>query len=171
MNSRDAAYDEEEQLRRALAESKGDNNSVQDDNGSRKGKRTRSDEELYVLRSFVQPLDEVDSTPVADKTRTYRGKQATKRQRTGSLSSSSVSKPSNSRPASEDEAKPKTNGNGNSKKTRATATRNQRDRDNHVEKEPEEETAPEPVRRKGRSNQRKGEGRVIYFIAFIVQLR
>lgn len=46
MNSRDAAYDEEEQLRKALEESKADgsiNGAV--DNGSRKGKRGRGDSE------------------------------------------------------------------------------------------------------------------------------
>lgn len=47
MNSRDAAYDEE-QLRRAIEESKEDSKSVADDLGSRRGKRSRSDSEAYV---------------------------------------------------------------------------------------------------------------------------
>lgn len=47
MNSRDAAYDEE-QLRRAIEESKEGSKSVTDDLGSRRGKRSRSDSESYV---------------------------------------------------------------------------------------------------------------------------
>jgi len=48
MNSRDAAYDEEEQLRRAIEESKEDNRSVTEEGVSRRGKRSRSDSEAYV---------------------------------------------------------------------------------------------------------------------------
>ena len=43
MNSRDSAYDEAEQLRRAIEESKKD--SVAKTNGTRKGKRSRSESE------------------------------------------------------------------------------------------------------------------------------
>lgn len=45
MNSRDAAYDEEEQLRRAIEESKEDTRSAADEVASRRGKRSRSDSE------------------------------------------------------------------------------------------------------------------------------
>lgn len=45
MNSRDAAYDEEEQLRRAIEESKEDTKSIGDDIAMRRGKRSRSDSE------------------------------------------------------------------------------------------------------------------------------
>lgn len=45
MNSRDAAYDEEEQLLRAIEESKEDNKSVTDEGATRRAKRSRSDSE------------------------------------------------------------------------------------------------------------------------------
>ena len=46
MNSRDAAYDEEEQIRRAIEASKGeDKNSRSIDGGTRRTKRGRSDSE------------------------------------------------------------------------------------------------------------------------------
>lgn len=53
MNSRDAAYDEEEQLRRAIEESKEESKSVLGDSGNRRPKRTRSDDEVYVCSNFV----------------------------------------------------------------------------------------------------------------------
>lgn len=45
MNSRDAAYDEEDQLRRAIEESKEDNKSVTDEAATGRTKRSRSDSE------------------------------------------------------------------------------------------------------------------------------
>lgn len=47
MNSRDAAYDEEEELRRAIEASKG-NGAESTDGGTRRGKRGRSESEEYV---------------------------------------------------------------------------------------------------------------------------
>lgn len=48
MNSREAAYDEEELVRRAIEESKEDTKSVIEETSSRRGgKRTRSDSEMY----------------------------------------------------------------------------------------------------------------------------
>ncbi|OJD23239.1 hypothetical protein ACJ73_05408 [Blastomyces percursus] len=131
MNSRDAAYDEE-QLRRAIEESKEDTKSVADDVGSRRGKRSRSDSEAT--------------------------KHAAKRQRTGSPSSS-LSKHSNSiSHPSDDESKPGAHasleGNGN-KKTRGV-TRIQREREAQTtEKEPEKETAEPISRRKSRPDRKK----------------
>ena len=52
MNSRDAAYDEEEQLRRAIEESKEESKSVLGDTGNRRPKRTRSDDEVYVHSKY-----------------------------------------------------------------------------------------------------------------------
>ncbi len=43
MNSRDAAYDEEEQLRRAIEASKGERSVESTDGGARRPKRGRSD--------------------------------------------------------------------------------------------------------------------------------
>lgn len=48
MNSREAAYDEEELVRRAIEESKEETKSVIEETSSRRGKRTRSDSEMYV---------------------------------------------------------------------------------------------------------------------------
>lgn len=49
MNSRDAAYDEDEQLRRAIEASKEDAPLEQGELGSRRPKRGRSDSEEYVI--------------------------------------------------------------------------------------------------------------------------
>ena len=48
MNSRDSAYDEAEQLRRAIEESKRESAAAINAAGSRKGKRSRSASEEYV---------------------------------------------------------------------------------------------------------------------------
>ena len=54
MNSRDAAYDEEEQLRRAIQESKEDSHSLPDETSTtRRGKRSRSDSEACVFPAMV----------------------------------------------------------------------------------------------------------------------
>jgi hypothetical protein len=45
MNSRDAAYDEEEQLRRAIEASKGEKSGESRDGSIRRNKRGRSDSE------------------------------------------------------------------------------------------------------------------------------
>lgn len=45
MNSRDAAYDEEEQLRRAIEESKEETRAANEEVANRRGKRSRSDSE------------------------------------------------------------------------------------------------------------------------------
>lgn len=45
MNSRDAAYDEEEQLRQAIEASKGGVSGESTDGGTHRGKRGRSDSE------------------------------------------------------------------------------------------------------------------------------
>jgi hypothetical protein len=56
MNSRDAAYDEEELIRRAIEESKEDTKSLPDETSSRPGKRSRSESEVCVY-SFPSYLD------------------------------------------------------------------------------------------------------------------
>ncbi|KAJ9269958.1 hypothetical protein DTO212C5_3928 [Paecilomyces variotii] len=132
MNSRDAAYDEEEQLRRAIEESKEETRAANDEVASRRGKRSRSDSEAI--------------------------KQVVKRQRTASPSPSAVSKQSNpaSQPPSDDESK-KASTNG-AKKRKGSTSRNQRERET---KEPEETSETGPAesnnRRKGRSDRRKGD--------------
>lgn len=46
MNSRDSAYDEAEQLRRAIEESKKEAGAPDVEGSTRRGKRSRSDSEL-----------------------------------------------------------------------------------------------------------------------------
>ncbi|KAL4877501.1 hypothetical protein BJY04DRAFT_209928 [Aspergillus karnatakaensis] len=132
MNSRDAAYDEEEQLRRAIEESKEDTKSLDgDDAAARRPKRSRSDSEAH--------------------------RQATKRQRTSSPSPDHTSRQekSGSPTASDDESKPKTNTNGLRKQS--MTSRGQREKEGE-EEEPKAEQAESAGRRKGRNDKRKGEG-------------
>ncbi|KAB8233114.1 hypothetical protein ETB97_008025 [Aspergillus alliaceus] len=132
MNSRDAAYDEEELIRRAIEESKEETKPASDEAAARRGKRSRSDSEAH--------------------------KQATKRQRTSSPSPGATSnKQSNppSQPASDDDkAKAATNG---TRRQRA-ASRSQRDKEIKDVEEPEPEQAEATNRRKGRPDRRKGDG-------------
>ncbi|KAE8156528.1 hypothetical protein BDV40DRAFT_305980 [Aspergillus tamarii] len=132
MNSRDAAYDEEEQIRRAIEESREETKPASEDIAARRGKRSRSDSEAH--------------------------KQAAKRQRTSSPSPGAVSnKQSNSvsQPASEDEkAKAATNG---TRRHRA-ASRSQHNKETKDAEEPEAEQPEATNRRKGRSDRRKGDG-------------
>lgn len=76
MNSRDAAYDEEEQLRRAIEESKEDNKTTDgEESASRRPKRSRSDSEAYakpwcgcVMRSTTLANMYLIQTPAGNKT-------------------------------------------------------------------------------------------------------
>ncbi|OJJ48365.1 hypothetical protein ASPZODRAFT_14505 [Penicilliopsis zonata CBS 506.65] len=130
MNSREAAYDEEEQLRRAIEESKEDTKITTEDLASRRAKRSRSDSEA--------------------------NRQASKRPRTSSPSPTAASKQSNpaSQPVSEDESKTKLVTNG-AKKPRPIP-RTQRDKESKDIEEAELEHA-ESNRRKVRTERRKGD--------------
>ncbi|OOQ91271.1 putative transcriptional regulator (Cti6) [Penicillium brasilianum] len=131
MNSRDAAYDEEELIRRAIEESKEDTKSITDEAAPRLNKRSRSESES--------------------------NRQGSKRPRTTSPSPTAASKqsPPPSQPPSDDETQPKaTNG---TRRQRATS-RGQRDKEPTKEPEEPEPEVPETVpRRKERSIRRKGE--------------
>lgn len=131
MNSRDAAYDEEEQLRRAIEESKEDTQPPAEDMALRRGKRSRSDSEAH--------------------------KQVTKRQRTSSPSPSAISKPENteSQPASEDELKTKVNGNGT--KSSRVAPRGHREKPVKETEEPETDLSEIASRKRGKFERRNGE--------------
>ncbi|RAK98853.1 putative transcriptional regulator (Cti6) [Aspergillus ibericus CBS 121593] len=130
MNSRDAAYDEEEQLRRAIEESKEETKPAADDIVARRPKRSRSDSEAH--------------------------KQATKRQRTSSPSPGAVSKSNPaSQPVSEDESKTKPATNG--VRRQRAASRGQRDKETKDPEEPEVELPEAANRRKGRSERQKGD--------------
>ncbi|PYH98715.1 hypothetical protein BO71DRAFT_425956 [Aspergillus ellipticus CBS 707.79] len=130
MNSRDAAYDEEEQIRRAIEESKEETIPAGDEIAARRPKRSRSDSEAH--------------------------KHTTKRPRTSSPSPGLVSKSNPaSRPASDDEskAKPVTNG----VRRQRASSRGQRDKETKGPEEPEVEQPDTGSRRKGRSERRKGD--------------
>ncbi|EED17509.1 transcriptional regulator (Cti6), putative [Talaromyces stipitatus ATCC 10500] len=135
MNSRDAAYDEEELLRRAIEESKEDSRMSNDETSSRRTKRSRSDDEV--------------------------NKQAVKRPRTGSPSPPAVSKQSipPSQPVSEDEAKPKTNGVNRAKRGASGRGQKEKEVKEPEEQQEEEETEqPGPIpRRKSRSEKKREE--------------
>ncbi|KAJ5191306.1 Zinc finger PHD-type [Penicillium cinerascens] len=137
MNSRDAAYDEEELIRRAIEESKHDNQSPDDDTATRRAKRSRSDSESWV---FLDPIP-----------------QDSKRPRTTSPSPTAVSKESHpvSQPPSDDESKSKAM---NGTRRQRANSRSQRDKEPAKDTEDVEPEAPETAsRRKERSNRRKGD--------------
>ncbi|RDL40832.1 FYVE zinc finger [Venustampulla echinocandica] len=85
MNSRDAAYDEEEQLRRAIEASKGGKSGESTDGGTeiRRSKRERSDSEekhegikrQRTLSASPSPSRELQQTPLADSDDGTNGRQ------------------------------------------------------------------------------------------------
>ncbi|KAI2793640.1 hypothetical protein POX_a00223 [Penicillium oxalicum] len=131
MNSRDAAYDEEELIRRAIEESKEETKSNEDETAPRLSKRSRSESES--------------------------DRRGSKRPRTTSPSPTVATKqsPPLSQPPSDDESKPKPT-NGTRRQT--AASRNQREKE--PTKEPEErepEVQEAGARRKERATRRKGD--------------
>ncbi|KAL7621374.1 Histone deacetylase complex subunit [Parahypoxylon ruwenzoriense] len=131
MNSRDAAYDEEEQLRRAIEASKEDAIPEAADPPPRRPKRGRDDSEEKV--------------------------EGVKRQRTNSKSPSpKIERPQSVPPEeSEDESAIR---NGSSKKTR-NAARNQREKAEREERREEQERkrAEAATKRKGRAERRQAD--------------
>ncbi|KXH69223.1 PHD-finger domain-containing protein [Colletotrichum salicis] len=128
MNSRDAAYDEDEQLRRAIEASKEETVSEPTETTSRRTKRGRS--------------DSID----------YRNSASLKRQRT---SSPSMSPPPEKTEAIEDDTDEENNGrNGQPKKPRGTRT--QREKSDREERD--RQRAEAANRRKGRADRRRAEG-------------
>ncbi|TVY20964.1 putative histone deacetylase complex subunit cti6 [Lachnellula arida] len=126
MNSRDAAYDEEEQLRRAIEASKGEKSGESTDGGgTRQGKRGRSDSEEKpdgVKRQRTQsasptPLLEQEQTPQADSDDETSGRQ------------------------------------GAAKKIRGAAARNHREKELREEREKSRQEAA--TKRKGRAERRR----------------
>jgi hypothetical protein len=145
MNSRDAAYDEEEQLRRAIEASKEDAAPEPGENGTRRTKRGRSDSEEYVkFRDIVKD----------EHSQCCRKQEGTKRQRTGSRSVS----PSGDGVAveSQDESDDALNTRNGSKKSRTAPSRNQKDKNEREERE--RQRAEAASKRKGRAERRRAEG-------------
>lgn len=147
MNSRDAAYDEDEMLRRAIEESR--------ETGSL-GKRTRDESEEYALRCCSR-TDVIADHHVSIKA-------TAKRRRTSSDSASpSKATPSPSQVVSEDDSsKPITNGNNGVKKTRGAAARNHREKEHRDrQKELAAHRAEAANKRNARSERRRGDGTLI----------
>ncbi|KAI0399405.1 hypothetical protein F4802DRAFT_612207 [Xylaria palmicola] len=131
MNSRDAAYDEEEQLRRAIEASKEDTIPEELDLANRRPKRGREESE--------EQLNNV------------------KRQRTNSRSPSPVPEKSNTNAPDESDDELALR-NGNTKKSR-NAVRNQRERAEREERREEQERkrAEAASKRKGRAERRRAD--------------
>ncbi|KAF4629802.1 hypothetical protein G7Y89_g8341 [Cudoniella acicularis] len=127
MNSRDAAYDEEEQLRRAIEASKGEKSGESTDGGTRRGKRGRSDSE--------------------------EKQEGPKRQRTQSASPSPIREQNQTPQAESDDG---TNGRpGAAKKIRGAAARNHKEKELREERERTRQEAAS--KRKGRAERRRVE--------------
>ncbi|KMQ43640.1 Zinc finger, FYVE/PHD-type [Trichophyton rubrum] len=112
MNSRDAAYDEEELLRRAIEESKEDTASLAEETTGRRGKRSRSVSELQRTSS---PSPSSRSKPSRRNTRS---------------------------PSEEETKSKTTSVNGNQKKTRATRNQREKEPEPEPEPEKEAAPEP-----------------------------
>ncbi|KAI9814330.1 MAG: hypothetical protein M1832_005910 [Thelocarpon impressellum] len=154
MNSRDAAYDENEQFRRAVEASRSETAArvaAKEEAGSRKGKRSRGDSEEWVPSFATSGM--ADAWGV-DRTR----QDSVKRRRTSSVTPSS---PSNAitHPTSlaaesdDDDGKGSING---VKKIRGAAARNHREKELR-DRYKERERADAAGRRKGRAERRRGD--------------
>lgn len=152
MNSRDAAYDEEEQLRRAIEASKEDAIPEELEGLGRRPKRGRDDEEECVV---VTP-------PVGLLKLTHSSRQIEsiiKRQRTNSKSPSPSADqaPMESREESEDESSTR---NGVSKKSSRNNVRTRREKTEREERREEQERKRLEAanKRKGRAERRRADG-------------
>ena len=148
MNSRDAAY-EEEQLRRAIEESKREGGALSTNTGMRKSKRSRSESEEFVSQPVIAHY--LQNPKMTDNISSSRRKGDAKRQRTTSDSTSSNSQSKSRRPAAEsdDEAEKQER----FKNIRGAAARNHRNkevRDREAQRERERADASGRKRRSGR---------------------
>lgn len=154
MNSRDAAYDEEEQLRRAIEASKEDAIPEEPAMMVRRPKRGREESDECAI-DLTMPANGLGSNPI------YRKLESSKRQRTRSKSASPDGDTPRfvSREGSDEEASVR---NGSSKKAR-NAARNQRDQKEKTERnerreEQERKRAEAASKRKGRAERRRADG-------------
>jgi hypothetical protein len=156
MNSRDAAYDEEELIRRAIEESKADTKSNADETETLVRKRSRSDSVTCVSPDQIVLARDVVADCFA------RNREGTKRPRTStSPSPGALSKQSKSpsHPPSDDESKQKSVTNGTGTRRQRATSRGQFDKEAVKETDEMEVEAPEVAnRRKERTNRRKGDG-------------
>jgi hypothetical protein len=142
MNSRDAAYDEEEQLRRAIQASKEQNSPEIGDPPSRRPKRGRSDSDESVFHARPK-LPESDSLASRDASNL-------KRQRT---SSPSLSPPTSKTMADDDTDDDGALRNGPKKNRSARTHREKSEREDR-----ERSRAENASKRKGRADRRRAEG-------------
>ena len=146
MNSR-RTDEEDEMLRRAIEESKGEAGTL--------GKRTRDASEEY--SSLANTITERPTDFSCSN------KHGSKRQRTSSSSASTLSKQTRSPsqpPGEESSAKPNTNGSAGGKRIRGAAARNHRDKEvRDRQKEIAAQRAEAARKREARSERRRGEGR------------
>ncbi|KAK4200306.1 putative histone deacetylase [Triangularia verruculosa] len=142
MNSREAAYDEAEALRRAIEASKEDA-APESEGVPRRPKRGRSDSEEYV------PLTAVSSVANFDQ----RKQEGSKRQRTGSRSVS----PSADKTADESDDPKGPGRSGNKSKSRGSA-RNHRNEKLSEKEEKERQRQEAANKRKGRAERRRADG-------------
>ena len=155
MNSRDAAYDEEELIRRAIEESKADTKSNADETDTVMRKRSRSDSVTCVSPDQTALARDLVTDGLA------RNREGAKRPRTTSPSPGAVSKHSKSEthPPSDDDSKQKPAVNGNGTRRQRATSRSQLDKEPVKETDEAEVEAPETAnRRKERTNRRKGDG-------------
>lgn len=150
MNSRDAAYDEEEQLRRAIEASKEDTFPENGESSTRRTKRTRSNSEEYV------------GIPIVDTniklTETCSKSESAKKQRTKSRSSSPV-EDDNDEEAIRDDSEEAPNSRSESKKARHGSARIQNNPKEMSEKEERERQRAESAKkRSGRAERRRADG-------------
>ncbi|KAH8662202.1 hypothetical protein BX600DRAFT_513062 [Xylariales sp. PMI_506] len=161
MNSRDAAYDEE-QLRRAIEISREEVIHEDSELPARRPKRGRDDDEEYVHGDHLGP-----EARLSTDSRTYSQPEI-KRQRTISKSPSPSGEmvPLASREDSDDESGLR---NG-SKKSARNAARNQRERAERDERREEQERkrAEAASKRKGRAERRRADGTIIATATTIV---
>ncbi|CAJ2504023.1 Uu.00g114170.m01.CDS01 [Anthostomella pinea] len=147
MNSRDAAYDEEEQLRRAIEASKEDAGTEEPESAPRRPKRGRDGSEEYAIDPHVlaQMPNIVD-----------RKLDDIKRQRTHSKSPSPEGEKTHSADLDESEDE---SGTRNGSKRSRNAVRNQREKAERDERREEQERkrAEAASKRKGRAERRRVE--------------
>ncbi|KAI1825880.1 hypothetical protein F4861DRAFT_155467 [Xylaria intraflava] len=134
MNSRDAAYDEEEQLRRAIEASKEETITEDTDSANRRPKRGREESEEKVENVKRQRTNSKSPPPTSEKPHT------------------------NALDESDEELALR---NGSSKKSR-NAVRNQRERAEREERREEQERkrAEAASKRKGRAERRRADGKL-----------
>jgi len=149
MNSRQT-YDEEEMLRKAIEESKGEKDEV---GSSRKGKRNRDESEEYVKKNHPQ----IRLTHIA-----YRGQQETKRQRKNSesIDTGSTLNAASIDPDAESDEDAATGSRSALKKARAHAAEIQREKDRREQEKSRVQQRAEAAKgRQARAGRRRADGK------------